>query len=210
MRLWPFGRKKEESAFGSSPGASLAPAAPPVVEHDAAATSSPPTTTEQASALPADVREQLAAAGIHIDPSAQVQISTQTTKLTGAQALQFLGQLGPLLAAARQSGGRIQLHPQVQIVAGGRLQESAEQLKARGVDARATVKDLEDKKVVVGDTHVVKLKLEVERPGAAPYEVTTGAIVPAKVTESFAEGKTFAAKIDPDDPKQVLVLWDGA
>ena len=25
-----------------------------------------------------------------------------------------------------------------------------------------------------------------------------------------AEGKTFAAKIDPDDPKHVLVLWDGA
>ncbi len=59
----------------------------------------------------------------------------------------------------------------------------------------------------MGDTHVVKLKLEVTRTGAAPYEVTTGAMVPAHVTEQFAEGKTFPAKVDPNDQNQVLIIW---
>ncbi len=61
-----------------------------------------------------------------------------------------------------------------------------------------------------GDTHIVKLKLEISREGQEPYEVTTGALVPARVAETFAESKAFAAKVDPNDRNQVLVLWDGA
>ncbi len=136
-------------------------------------------------------------------------VSQQTTQLSGADALKFLGQLGSFLGGPGKQLP-MQVHPSVQIVADGRLQESPEQLHAHGVDARATVKDLEEKHVAFGDTHIVKLKLEIAREGQEPYDVTTGALVPARVTETFAEGKSFAAKVDPNDRNQVLVLWDGA
>lgn len=220
MRLWPFGkrRKEEESFFSSTGGARVAPEAPPVIGASptssaqapmpsASPSSAPPTPTAQVSSvLPPEVLQQLAAAGIHIDPKANVQVSTQTTELSGMQALQFLGQIGSFFGNASLQGGTIQMHPQIQIVSDGRPQESPEQLKAHGVDAQATVKDLEDK-LAMGDTHVVKLKLQVTRPGTEAYEVTTGAMVPAHVTEQFAEGKTFPAKVDPNDRNQVLILW---
>jgi hypothetical protein len=201
MPFWPFKRRKQDdSYFTSTAGAQVVPAAPPVVAEgggpDAAAPSAPSVRPE--------VMEQLAAAGIHLDPNAKVQVETHTTQLTGEQAAQFLGQLGAFLGAA---GTNVQVHPQVNIVADGRLQESPEELKTHGLDAQATVKDLEDKLAMDGDLHVVKLRLEVRREGADPYEVTTGAIVPAAVTEQFAEGKTFPAKVDPKDQDQVLVLW---
>ena len=205
---WPFKRKaREDEFFTSTGGAQVAPAAPPVIETQGAA----PTQTQTAppppaGAPPPDVVQQLAAAGIHIDPNAPVQVATQTTQLTGDQATQFLSQLGTLLGGVT-AGGTLQLHPGIQIMSGGRMLESPEQLKTTGVDAQATVKDLEAKPVTIGDTHVVKLKLEVTKPGGQPYEVTTAALVPAKVTETFAEGKTFPAKVDPNDPQQVLVIW---
>jgi hypothetical protein len=229
MRLWPFRKKRtdEESYFSSTGGAKVAPEAPPVIGGPAGSASSPlpsatpssapppaaPTVPATAggisSMLPPEVVQQLAAAGIHLDPKANVQVSTQTSELSGAQALQFLGQLGSFFGGAALQSGTIQMHPQIQILSDGRLQESAEQLKTKGVDAQATVKDLQDK-MAMGDTHVVKLKLEVTRAGSEPYEVTTGAIVPARITEQFAEGKTFPAKVDPNDQNQVLILWPGA
>jgi hypothetical protein len=223
MRLWPFGKKDkdEESYFSSTGGARVAPEAPPVIgatpassaaspTPSASPSSAPPTpgppatTTSFGSVLPPEVLQKLAASGIHLDPNANVQVSTQTTNLSGTEAVQFLGQLDAFLGKTLLSA--VQMHPGIQIVSDGRLQESPEQLKAHGLDAQATVKDLEDK-LAIGDTHVVKLKLEVTRPGTEPYEVTTGAMVPAHVTEQFAEGKTFPAKVDPSDPNQVLIVW---
>lgn len=230
MPFWPFKRKKkdDQAYFSSTSGAQVAPEAPLVFGEAAspgsstsptppetgagsfpqpAATAAPAVPGHPSGLVPPEVLQQLAAAGIHLDPKANVQVSTQTAELTGRQAMQFLGQLSSFLGSVSMSGGTLQMHPQVQIVADGRLQESPEQLKAQGLDAQATVKDLQEKVAMAGGTHVVKLKLEVKREGAEPYEVTTGAIVPAKVTEQFAEGKSFAAKVDPNDRNQVLVLW---
>ena len=224
MRLWPFGKKDkdEESYFSSTGGARVAPEAPPVIGETPASSATSPTPTASpssapptpstpgaaaiSSVLPPEVLQQLAAAGIHLDPKANVQVSTHSTELSGNQALQFLGQVGSFFGNASLQSGTIQMHPGIQIISDGRLQESPEQLKTRGVDAQATVKDLEDK-LAMGDTHIVKLKLQVTRAGAEPYDVTTGAMVPAHVTEQFAEGKTFPAKVDPNDQNQVLILW---
>jgi hypothetical protein len=212
MPFWPFRRKKrdEESFFGSTGGAQVVPAAPPTVGAAAPAppaSDSSPGAPAAPSGIPQEVLQQLAAAGIHLDPNANVQVSTQTAQLSGQQALQFLGQLSSVLGSAGWSGSTFQVHPQVNLVSEGRLQESAEQLRATGLAAKATVKDLEDKLAMGADTHLVKLKLLVEREGAEPYETTTAAIVPATVTEQFAEGKTFPAKVDPNDRNQVLVLF---
>ncbi len=229
MRLWPFGRKREEedSYFSSTSGAQVAPEAPPVIGGTPASAATAPSASatpnsappgappaqaaagSAASLLPPEVLQQLAAAGIHLDPKTNVQVSTQTTELAGAQALQFLSQIGSFFGNASLQGGTFQMHPQIQILSDGRLQESPEQLKTHGVDAQATVKDLQDK-LAMGDTHVVKLSLEVTRAGAEPYEVTTGGMVPAHVTEQFAEGKTFPAKVDPNDQNQVLIIWPDA
>jgi len=144
MPFWPFKRRKEDdSYFTSTAGAQVVPAAPPVVgEGGGPEAAAPP-----ASSVPPEVMEQLAAAGIHLDPNAKVQVETHTTQLTGEQAAQFLGQLGAFLGAA---GTNVQVHPQVNIVADGRLQESPEELKTHGLDAQATVKDLEDKLAMDG------------------------------------------------------------
>lgn len=157
--------------------------------------------------MPTEVWDTLKAMGIDIPTGANVQVSSQTTELSGLDALKMLGQLGTFFRHA-DFQAPLQVHSGVQIVADGRLQASPEHLKAHGLDAQARVKDLEEKQVAFGDLHIVKLTLEVTRPGEPPYEVTTGAFVPTKVTEEFAEGKTFAAKVDPSDRNQVLVVWD--
>jgi hypothetical protein len=228
MPFWPFKRKQadDDSFFTSTSGAQVAPSTPPGITGTAglepsattptssaapappaAPTAAPPVSATTAGALPQMILQQLASAGIHLDPSANVQVATQTAQLNGQQAMQFLGQLGSVLGSAGWAGANVQVHPQVSLVTGGRLQESPEQLKATGLDAKATVKDLEDKLVMGAGTHLVKLKLQVEREGAEPYETTTAAVVPAAVTEQFAEGKTFPAKVDPNDKNQVLVLF---
>ena len=223
MPFWPFRRKKadEESFFTSTGGAQVVPSAPPGFAGTAApetpATRPPssaapaaPSAPTPAGALPQLVLDQLAAAGIHLDPNANVQVATQTTRLSGQQALGFLGQLSSVLGSAGWAGANFQMHPQVTLVTESRVQESPEKLKGSGVDAKATVKDLEEKLAMGAGTHLVKLKLLVEREGAEPYETTTAAMVPAAVTEQFAEGKTFPAKVDANDQNQVLVLFPEA
>jgi hypothetical protein len=215
VKWWPFSRKRqeEESYFASSEGAKVAPAGPPVVEDQGAvpqrSAAASPSATDRTSGAEADVLESLAAAGIHIPTGANVQIATHATELTGEQAAQFLSQIGALLGSAGSTRS-VQVHPGIQIVSEGQVLESPEKLRAEGVDAQATVKDLEEKPVTIGDTRIVELRLEVTMPGREPYDVHTAALVPAKVTEEFAEGKTFRAKVDPNDPQQVLVLWNGS
>lgn len=223
MGFWPFRRRKdeEESFFGDTGGARVAPAAPPGTvrspdvsvepsrepsqrELDAQQSAS----VEAPPGVPPAVVEMLKAAGIQLDRDAHVHVSTQTSQLSGGDAMKFLSQLGGLFG--QMSSQTMQVHPGVQIFANGQLQGSPEQIRAHGVDGQVTVKDLEEKHVTFGDTHIVKLRLEVTKPGEPPYEVYTGALVPSKVTEEFAEGKMFRAKIDPHDRNQVLVLWDGA
>lgn len=233
MGIWPFRRKKqeEESYFASTGGATVVPAAAPgelitstaSVRQPAASPAAPSTEPSQREldaqqgpapegppGVPPAVLEMLRSAGIELDKDAQVHVSTQTAQWSGTDAMQALSQLGTVFRQMGSQMATMQVHPGVQIFANGVLQESPDQLKTTGVDAQVTVKDLEEKHVAFGDTHIVKLKLEVTKPGAPPYEVYTGAIVPAKVTEEFAEGKTFKAKVDPNDPHQVVVLWDGA
>jgi hypothetical protein len=231
MGIWPFRKKKqeEEAYFASTSGASVVPAAPlgeaitptstvqPSASQGTQSQSQQQLDAQQAANLqgppgvPPAVLQLLHSAGIDLDQSSHVHVSTQTTQLSGNDAMQMFGQLGEAfrqMAAAQSSPLGMQVHPGVQIFTNGRLLESTDQLRATGIDGQATVKDLEEKHVVLGELHVVKLKLEVTKPGEAPYEVYTGALVPAKVTEEFAEGKTFKAKIDPNDKQQVLVLWD--
>jgi hypothetical protein len=225
MPFWPFKRKKEaeDAYFASTGGATVAPSAPPVI--GGAVTPEPSATTPASTAAPAvsgspavssavppEVLQQLAAAGIHLDPNAlaNAQVTTQTAQLSGAQAVQFLGQLGSFLSAASMSNASVQFHPQINLVTAGRLQERPEQLKTGGVDAQVTIADLQEKMAMAGATHLVKLKLKVTREGQEPYETITAAVVPASVTEQFAEGKTFPAKVDPNDKNQVLVLWPDA
>jgi hypothetical protein len=223
--FWPFKRKKqeEESYFASTGGAQVAPSSPPVIpesgalspQHTLEATAPPPAASQPGTpttvgGLPPEVLQQLASAGIHLDANTKVQVATQTTQLHGDQAMQFLGQLSSILGSAGWKSTSFQLHPQINLMTEGRMQESPDQLKANGLDAKATVKDLEEKLAMDGGTHLVKLKLTIEREGAEPYETTTAAMVPANVTEQFAEGKTFPAKVDPNDKNQVLVLFPDA
>lgn len=130
-----IGATPESSA--AAPSASATPSSAPP-----AAASVPAGAASAASMLPPEVLQQLAAAGIHLDPKANVQVSTQTTELAGPQALQFLGQIGSFFGGAGTPAGTFQMHPGIQIVSDGRLQESPDQLKTHGVDAQATVKDL--------------------------------------------------------------------
>ena len=203
---------------GASSTAHVAPSAAPGLpaseEEDARPRGEPAqreldakTRAEVPPGMPVEVWHTLKAMGIDLGPNAEVQVATQTTELSGLEALKVLGQLGTFFRQASFEAP-LQVHSGVQIVADGRLQASPEHLKASGVDAQAKVTDLEEKQVAFGDMHIVKLKLEVTKAGEPPYEVTTGAFVPTRVTEEFAEGKTFAAKVDPNDRNQVLVLWD--
>ena len=219
MRWWPFGRRdEEESAFGSTATARVAPAAPPTPNDEEERGEPAQRELDAAQAreagvpegMPLEVFELLRSMGVEIPRGAHVHVATQTTQLSGLEALKFLGQMGGFFGQAGRAavvGSPLQMHPGVQIVADGVPQASPDHLRAVGVDAQARIIDFEAKPMAFGDSHVAKLRLEVTRPGSAPYEVVTGALVPTRVTEEFAEGRTFPAKVDPADPQQVLVEW---
>ncbi len=210
--------------FGSTSSARVAPAAPPTrLDEDEDERGEPSQREldagrdrEAPEGMPPEIHDLLRSLGIEIPHGSNVHVATQTTQLTGINALTFLGQLGGFLArgalgnvgvAAGKPATSIQVHPGIQIVADGVAQASPDRLRSSGVDAQAKILDFEAEELTVGDSHVAKLRLEVTRPGAEPYEVTTGALVPTRVTEEFAEGKTFPAKVDPVDRRQVLVEW---
>ena len=62
--------------------------------------------------------------------------------------------------------------------------------------------------VQVGDNHIVLLSITVTRPGSNPYAVTFPGAVPESQMGRCVPGNSVAVKIDPANPKALMIDWD--
>ncbi len=88
-------------------------------------------------------------------------------------------------------------------------QANAQRIWATGLDARVTLVGLEDTGVTINDNPRVRLRLNVQVAGRPVYEVTRTETIGRLMIGHFVTGKPYAAKVDPADPQQVVVDWQG-
>jgi len=90
------------------------------------------------------------------------------------------------------------------------LEANRTRLRQSGLDGRASIDRAEDTGVQIGDNHVVLLSVTVTRPGSNPYAVSFPGAVPASHMGRCTPGSTVAVKIDPGNPKDLMIDWDAA
>ena len=80
-------------------------------------------------------------------------------------------------------------------------------LTAHGRTARATVTAVVDAGVRVGGVPVLDLDLDVDVPGQCVYTVSHRQAVPDEVRPAVDRGGEFAARVDPERPSVLVLLF---
>jgi hypothetical protein len=88
----------------------------------------------------------------------------------------------------------------------GRFGRGRLRVLRQGIRGTATVLGMEQTGVYVNEQPQVRLRLRVEAPGMAPYEVERSEIVPMLALGALSNGQLSVA-IDPQDPQNVVVDW---
>jgi hypothetical protein len=88
------------------------------------------------------------------------------------------------------------------------LEANRTRLRQVGLDGRASIDRAEDTGVLLGDNHIVLLGITVTRSGSNPYTVSFAGAVPASQMGRCVAGNSVAVKIDPADPKALMIDWD--
>jgi hypothetical protein len=82
----------------------------------------------------------------------------------------------------------------------------ARAIQAIGEPARATVLQVWDTGISVGNDPVIGLRLRVERPGHSPYDAVIGKSLVSRVhIPQFQPGSHVQVKVDPKDPARVAL-----
>jgi hypothetical protein len=83
-----------------------------------------------------------------------------------------------------------------------------------GRPAAATVKRIGESSqggvITVNDQPYLNLVLEVNDGVHPPYEVSFDTIIPRYAVPQFQPGAVIPVKVDPNDPDQVAIVWDGS
>lgn len=58
--------------------------------------------------------------------------------------------------------------------------------------------------------HRRNARIDVEIPGQPPYEVTTGLLMPLNMSSDVLPGSSVELRIDPKDPKKIIVVGPGS
>jgi hypothetical protein len=64
--------------------------------------------------------------------------------------------------------------------------------------------------ITVNDQPYLNLVLEVNDGARTPYEVSFDTIIPRYAVPQFQPGALIPIKIDPNDPEQIAIVWDGS
>jgi hypothetical protein len=81
-------------------------------------------------------------------------------------------------------------------------------LKARGVDATATITGVRDTGALVNFNPVLDIDVLVIVPDQPPYPVTFRECIGKVVVGRLAPGAAFACKVDPTTRTNIYVDWD--
>lgn len=84
----------------------------------------------------------------------------------------------------------------------------------KGRPATAVVKRIGESSqggvITVNDQPYLNLVLEVNDGARTPYEVSFDTIIPRYAVPQFQPGAIIPIKIDPNDPEQIAIVWDGS
>jgi hypothetical protein len=78
-----------------------------------------------------------------------------------------------------------------------------------GVEARATVNTMQETGTQFGGGHQIDFDLTVHPPDGADYQVQVSQPLHDATLQGIEQGKDVIVKVDPDDPKSLLV-WGAA
>lgn len=84
----------------------------------------------------------------------------------------------------------------------------AERLRQAGTQGQATITAVDFTSMRVNDRPVVKLKLRLDVPGRPAYDMNHSMVMPWEAMGRTGVGQVVPVRVDPDDPKQVLIEWE--
>ena len=84
------------------------------------------------------------------------------------------------------------------------------ELRTTGLAGRAAIRGSEDLGVGAEGKRLVRLELEVTPTGQAPYALQHVTMVPEASMPRLAPGGSLAVHIDPANPQNLAIDWDGA
>jgi hypothetical protein len=83
--------------------------------------------------------------------------------------------------------------------------QKTEQLVLGGRPGAATILAARPTGAIVGGHPQLELDLEVRVPGLGPYRVTHRQVVATAASTSFAPGARVPVRVDPHDPRSLIV-----
>ena len=94
---------------------------------------------------------------------------------------------------------------------GGQMEERDKiaKINQSGVEARATVDSMREVGTQLGGGHEIEFELTVHPAQGDDYAVSTSQSMHEQTLQGVSEGGEVIVKIDPDDPKALLV-WGAA
>jgi hypothetical protein len=92
----------------------------------------------------------------------------------------------------------------------GRKAEEVERIETTGLAGQAAITGLTQTGMSLNDNPQVEFDLSVDVPGRASYAAKRKEFVPLIMLGQIAPGAVFPVKIDPADPSNVVIEWQGA
>ena len=89
----------------------------------------------------------------------------------------------------------------------GRRAQANEKLKREGIPGTAQILEAEQTGMYVNNQPQVRLRLRVEAPGIAPYEVDKRVTVPLIAIGRLGSGQPLSVAIDPNDRDRIAIDW---
>ncbi len=87
--------------------------------------------------------------------------------------------------------------------------QANERLKHEGIRGTAQVLEAEQTGMYVNNQPQVRLRLRVEAPGIAPYEVDKRVTVPLIAVGTLTSGRPLSVSVDPEDRDRIAIDWGG-
>jgi hypothetical protein len=90
---------------------------------------------------------------------------------------------------------------------GGQMKErdKIQKINQSGVEARATVDSMREVGTQLGGGHEIEFELTVHPAQGEDYSVSTSQSMHEQTMQGIAQGGQVIVKVDPDDPRSLLV-----
>jgi hypothetical protein len=92
----------------------------------------------------------------------------------------------------------------------GRRSQKNQELMREGIHGTAQVLEVEQTGTYINHQPQVRLRLRIEAPGVAPYELTKRVTVPMIALGTVGSGRPLSVAIDPGDHERIAIDWGGS